>query len=229
MKLNNFKSIYSEANILYGTVVDTNNFEDIALNGWQLIGNKQCKLYRYITNTVNKRIKLPCNVEEIEAVTSFPTDANISSNLSSYPNVYNQWVEDYIDSWDINKSSFHVKGSLLKYQLEGDELVFNKDYSEVTILYKGIIVDEEGLPYLNDKEVQALAAYCAYIDMYKKSLVQRDGNLLQLANVVKADWLRLCNAARVPNSISQNEMNDILDVVTRWDRKIYNKSFKPIL
>ena len=35
--------------------------------------------------------------------------------------------------------------------MEGDELVFNKDYSNVTILYHGIITDDEGLPYLNDK------------------------------------------------------------------------------
>jgi hypothetical protein len=76
---------------------------------------------------------------------------------------------------------------LLKYRQEGDYLVFDRDYPNVTILYHGIVVDEEGLPYLTDKEVQALAAYCAYIDIYKKSLVQKDGNLFQLATAVKSD------------------------------------------
>lgn len=33
MKLYNFKSIYSTANMLYGTTIDTTNFEDIALTG----------------------------------------------------------------------------------------------------------------------------------------------------------------------------------------------------
>jgi hypothetical protein len=32
-KLYNSKSVYSQANILYGTVMDTTNFEDILLAG----------------------------------------------------------------------------------------------------------------------------------------------------------------------------------------------------
>jgi hypothetical protein len=41
--------------------------------------------------------------------------------------------------------------------------------------------------------------------------------------------LRLCNAARVPSYFSQNDMDKILDVKTRWDRKQYGKSFKSII
>lgn len=33
MNKNNFKSVYSAANILYKTMMDPNDFEDIALNG----------------------------------------------------------------------------------------------------------------------------------------------------------------------------------------------------
>lgn len=95
-------------------------------------------------------------------------------------------------------------------------------------MYHGVITDDEGLPYLSDKEVAALAAYCAYMDIYKQSLIKRDGNLFQLAQGVKNDWLRLCNAARIPAHLTQNEMNDVLDVKTRWDRKQYGKSYKPI-
>jgi hypothetical protein len=43
------------------------------------------------------------------------------------------------------------------------------------------------LPYLNDKEVQALALYCAYASLYKQSLVMKDGNTFQLATALKAD------------------------------------------
>jgi hypothetical protein len=59
-------------------------------------------------------------------------------------------------------------------------------------------------------------------------LVMKDGNTFQLAGALKADWLRACNAARVRH-MTQNEIDDILDVRTRWDRKIYGKSFKPVL
>jgi hypothetical protein len=58
--------------------------------------------------------------------------------------------------------------------------------------------------------------------------VMKDGNTFQLAAALKADWLRACNAARV-RPMTHNEMDDILDVRTRWDRKFYGKSFKPVL
>lgn len=229
MNRNNFKSVYSQAHVLYGTSIDTTNFDDICLNGWELIGNKQTSLYKYNTSTQDRRIKLPCNVDIIEAVFGPFVDAQTSNNYNMYPNIYNQWVEEYIESWKNNKNVFYDKGVLLKYRQERDYLVFDRDYANVTILYHGIIVDDEGLPYLTDKEVQALAAYCAYIDIYKKSLIQKDGNLFQLATAVKNDWLRLCNSARIPAHLSQNELNDVLDVKTCWDRKMYRKSFHPML
>lgn len=229
MNRNNFKSVYSQAHILYGTSIDTTNFDDICLSGWELIGNRETRLYKYTTSTEDKRIKLPCNVDFIEAVFGPYTEAQLTNDYSMYPNVYNQWVEEYIESWKRNKNIFYDKGVLLKYREEGDTLVFDRDYSKVTILYHGVIVDEEGLPYLTDKEVQALAAYCAYMDIYKQSLIRKDGNLFQLAAAVKADWLRLCNAARIPAHLTQNEINDVLEVKTRWDRKMYGKSYHPIL
>jgi hypothetical protein len=39
--------------------------------------------------------------------------------------------------------------------------------------------------------------------------------------------MKLCSAARVPEKLSQNDMNDILDIKTKWDRKRYGKSFVP--
>lgn len=229
MKLYNFKSIYSTANMLYGTTIDTTNFEDIALTGWELIGNKRTRLYKYTTNTEDKRIILPCNIYIIEAVYIPKIDAQTTHPYSIYPDVYNQWTEQYIESWKQNKNVFYDKHMLVKYREEGDSIVFDKDYDNITILYHGIIVDDEGLPLINDKELQALATYCAYIDMYKKSLVHQNGNLFQLAMGIKNDWLRFCNSARLPAHLSQNDMNDVLDIKTRWDRKIYGKSFKPIL
>lgn len=43
--------------------------------------------------------------------------------------------------WKRDKSVFYNSGVLLKYRQEGDYLVFDQDYANVTILYHGIIVD----------------------------------------------------------------------------------------
>ena len=229
MTLHNFNSVYSMANIVYGIHVDPTNFEDIALLGWELIGNKHTRLYRYTTSTTDKRIKLPCNLVEIESVTIPYMDAQMYTNTSNFPNVYNQYVERYIEAWKWDNATIYEPGKLIKYREEGDELVFDRDFSKVIILYHGVIADDEGLPLLNDKEVRALALYLVYSDTYKQALARKDGNLLQLALATKGDWLKACTAARIPNVLTQNDMNAILDVKTRWDRKQYGKSFKPIL
>lgn len=97
------------------------------------------------------------------------------------------------------------------------------------VVYHGILADEEtGLPLLNDKELKAIAAYVAYMSIYKEGIRKRDGNLISLAQTIKADWLRLCNAARIPEHFSQNDMDRILDAKVSWDRKQYAKTLKPI-
>lgn len=228
IKRNNFKSVYSMANSLYGVNMDENSFEDLALVGWDLIGNKQTKLYRYKAKTEDRRIKLPCNVEIIEAVYGGTSDANVSSPIYFSGNLNNQFYEDINESVKSKHHSLYNSNSLVHYRLEGDELVFDADYDNIIILYYGILMDDEGLPFLNDKEVHAIALYCAYASLYRQSLINKDGNTFQLASALKADWLRACNAARV-RPMTQNEMDDILDVRTRWDRKMYGKSFKPVL
>ena len=228
MNRNSFKSVYGLANSLYGVTMDIDTFEDVALNGWELIGNKQTRLHRFITDTENGKIKLPCNVDIIEAVYVPGLVVQETSN-SGVIEYINKSVELYIESQKKEMNPFYNKGHLVKYRIEGDYIVLDKDYNNVTIIYHGIILDEEGLPYLSDKEVQALAAYVAYVQTYKKSLIKSDGNLVNLANVIKADWIRLCNSARIPNHITQNDMNDVLDVKTRWDRKMYSKSFNVLV
>ena len=52
--------------------------------------------------------------------------------------------------------------------------------------------------------------------------------LMNQAIQLKRDWASLCDAARIPYHISQNEMNEILDAKTSWNRKVYGKSLKPL-
>jgi hypothetical protein len=46
--------------------------------------------------------------------------------------------------------------------------------------------------------------------------------------MLKQEWLKLCDAARVTTYLSQNDMNKILDAKTNWNRKVFNKSYKPV-
>ena len=99
---------------------------------------------------------------------------------------------------------------------------------KINILYRGQVLDDDGLPQLTDKEVDALAAYIAYVVFYKRGLVNSDANMLTLAGTMKQEWLQKCDAARVSEYVSQNEMNEILDAQVNWNRKVFNKSYKPL-
>ena len=83
------------------------------------------------------------------------------------------------------------------------------------IVYHGILADDEsGLPLVNDKEIRAIASFVAYASLYKEGIKKRDGNLIKLSQIVKEDWLRNCNAARISEFINQNDMDAILDAKT---------------
>jgi hypothetical protein len=56
----------------------------------------------------------------------------------------------------------------------------------------------------------------------------RDASTFQMAQVMELKWKSLCTQARVPDYLNQNELDEILNVSTSWDRKRFGKSFKPI-
>ncbi len=229
MKLYNFNTAYTVANNLYGVDPTYDEFEEIGMIAWERIGNKYSYLDFYVTDTKNKIIELPCHVESIESVHLSFTDYQMTSNKSIYNSVNNLITENYIESWKKLNSPFYKKGKLIKYNQVGNALQFSRDYSNVTVVYKRLTVDEEGLPMLNQKEVDAIAIFVAYSHLFKKGLMTSNPSFINMAQSLKVDWLRKCNAARIPIKFTQNDMDMILDAKVRWDRKTFGKSYKPIL
>ena len=127
----------------------------------------------------------------------------------------------------IYKSPYYISGKLLSYNQVGDTLYFSRNYGTVNVLYKGLLVDDEGLPQLTDKEALAIATYLAYVTKYKEGLQTNNGALLQQAQLLEAKWLKQCDQARV-TKLSQNDLNDILNVKDSWGRHSYGFSYKPI-
>lgn len=228
--MENFYSIISQANLLYGLDMNEDDAIEIGLIGWNKIGNKQCRLYRYRTE-IDKdtlSVELPCNCDEIEAVTYDYEDWKYTSNDTMNGDYQSQFIENYIEGRKLYENQFYVNGKYAKYERAGDTLYFDKNYGAVNILYKGIIVDDDELPYLSQKEVDALACFCAYTKRFKEAWATHNQAMFQEAQLLEQKWLKLCDAARVPSYINQNDMNKILDAKTNFNRKIFNKSYKPV-
>ena len=227
MKNLNFHTAYTYIQTNYGLNIDQLEFESSGMIAYDKIGNKQTEIKEFVGDVVNGESELPCDVTSIEAVFGNFIDSQKTSNKQRWPQVITNYIERYIEYWKYNKSLLYDYGVLLNYQMRENTLLFDKDYKNVLVLYRKQILDEEGFPYINSKEAEAIAAYCAYTDLYKQAIRTRDPNTYQMAQNIKLEWARLCERARVPEKVSQNDMNRILDVMTSFDRKSYGKSFKP--
>lgn len=231
MQLFNINTVYGLVETLYGITPNESNFEDIVMNGWSYINNKHTRLYRYVADAdENGVLDLPCNVDVIESVHIPMPDAKMTSNKTVFNEINTLFTEGYIDAWKRLEDPYWTRGKLVKYDEGNNQLFFARPYKNIMVVYHGIIADEEtGLPLVTDKEIKALAAYVAYASLYREGIQKRNPDIIKFAQTIYADWLKLCNAARIPEHLSQNEMDSILDVKTRWDRKQYGRSYKPTL
>lgn len=232
MKEYPFNTVYPHIKEFYGVELTPDSFENIAIVAWDKIGNYRYRWYHFrATPTQDSEgawyIDLPCNVDHIEAVTANYEDYQKTSPITSDGYTQNGWVEGYIEDRKFNTSFGYIPGKFIKYVKDGNKLFFAEQFEVVNIIYKGILVDDEGLPSLNHKEIDAIATFCAYRDLHKRAIVTMNPNTMQFAQLLKQDWEKKCTQARVPDYINQNEMDQILDVVTSWDRKRFGKSFKP--
>lgn len=228
--MEDFYSAYTQANLLYGLEMSPEDFEEIGLIAWNRIGNKQTRLYRYSIDVdcSTKAVTLPCNCDEIEAVTLPYEDWNYVTNMTANGDYDSQFTENYIEIRKHEQDPFYIHGRYVKYERVGDTLYLDKDCGLINILYKGVEMDEDGLPLLNNKEVDAIACFCAFVVLYKRALASNNSALLQQAQLLEARWTKMCDAARVAPSMSQNDFNRILDAKSSWNRKIFNKSYKPL-
>ena len=231
--MNNFKYALSLAQMLYD--VDINDMDtliEVGLVAYNFIGNKNTQLKSEIVN-VDRRsglVKLPCKAELVEAIT-YPSseDWSYTSNLKNFGDFNTLNVEQYIERSKQSTDPLYTSGRLVKYRREGNYIYVNEDIDQVSVLYHVETLDEEDLPMINDKEAIAIADYIAYTVKYKEALRSNNSAVFQMAQTIKRQWLIHCDAARVPEYVNQNEMNDLLEIASSHNRKVHGRSYKPTI
>ena len=224
--MNDFHYAMSLLDTMYGINMPEDQFEEIALVGWNLIGNLRTKLYRYCVDGCDGEVELPCNCVQLEAVTLGLEDWAYTTNQTPNGDWSSFETEQYIERRKQFKDPLYVPGRFIKYEKVGNTLYFGRPHGRLMIVYKGLVVDDNGLPELTDKEASELATYCAYVTKFKEGLATNNQNIMQMAGALKSIWTTQVDQARNDRYLSQNEINEILDAKTSWNRKIFNKSFK---
>lgn len=229
--MNNFKYAISLAQMLYD--VDINDMDtliEIGLVAYGFIGNKSTQLKSEIVNVnpVTGLVKLPCKVDLIEAITDPRIeDWSYTSNVKNFGDWNTLNIEQYIERSKQSVDPLYISGRFVKYRREGDYIYVNDKVDQVCILYHTEQLDEDDLPLINDKEAIAIADYIAYTVKYKEALRSNNSAVFQMAQTIKKQWQIHCDAARVPEYVSQNEMDDLLEVTSSHNRKVHGRSYKP--
>lgn len=234
MKKYPFYSALEHARDMYGVELDEDLFETYGMSAWKKIGNKDyktyvTKIYPELDPDGGWFVDKPCNLDAIEAITLNFESAQETSPIDNYHGFYTHPIEQMIESTKIDPNHLYISGKYVKYTELGDKIYFTEPYKELNLLYKGLYTDEDGLPLLSNKEVEAIAVYCAYADHYKHGIMNKNQQEIALAQMLKKDWMKACDAARVPENISQNSMNEIMNVFVRRDVHRYGQTYKPII
>lgn len=228
MNKNNFHYVAVLLDQLYGIDLEDEDLEEIGLIGWNLIKNKDIRLYQFRACVDSENsITLPCNAISVESVTTSYEDWNRVTNYSEQGDFRTAFIENHIEAEKIYSSPYYQSGKLVPYNQVENTLYFSRNYGVLNILYKGIVADEDGLPRLSDEEALAIATYIAYVQKYKEGLRTNNTVMINLASNLQGNWLKQCDQARV-TKLSQNDMNEILNVKDSWNRHYYGYSYKPI-
>lgn len=228
--MNNFKYSISLAQMLYD--IDINDMDtliEIGLVAYGFIGNKNTQLKAEIVN-VDKSglVKIPCKTDLIEAITyPYLEDWSYTSNIKNYGDINTLNIEQYIEKSKLSRDPLYISGRFVKYRREGDYIYVTEPIEQVCVLYHTEQLDEDDLPLITDKEAIAIADYIAYTVKYKEALRSNNQAVFQMAQTIKKQWQIHCDAARVPDYVNQNEMNDLLEIVSSHNRKVHGRSYKP--
>jgi len=100
------------------------------------------------------------------------------SNVTENGDYHSSFVEEYIEGRKEYEDPLYQRGMYVKYRRVGDTLYLDKDCGPIMILYRGTELDDDGLPYINDKEKDAIACYCAYIMKFKEGIRTNNPNII---------------------------------------------------
>lgn len=230
MELYDFHYAQVLANQYYNIEMLPEDFEELGLIAFERIGNARVKLHTSrIEVTRDNTIILPDNCNEVIALTYDFEDSRFVSPIYDYGDMDSIITENNIERKKNLQSPYYMAGRYVKYTQECNTLYLRENHVGhfLNLLYKEYLT-ENGLPKITSEEALAIATYVASVETFKKGMSTNNSALIQMSQLLEQKTARYIDQARIPDSISENAMNEILDAKASSDRKLYGKSFKPI-
>lgn len=229
MKFYPLHSALADLYDMHGLSLTDDEFETYAYRALEFIGNTYGETVTEQFTITDYKITIPTSCEEIEQITTTVEDFRLTDDV--YRENYNhQIIENYIEARKQLKTPIlYQSGGFIDYeQISDTELKFKVTNIPIQIMYRKRLCDENDLPLITAKELDAISAFCIYRYNYKKLNATRDKVIAELLPMYKQEWLRKCDNARTPEYLNQNDIDNLANTLNSWDRKQYNISTKPI-
>lgn len=235
----NIRSGIAALNTMYGMHIDEFDYLDIAVDALRSIKHFGTTEYiSYITVGAGGKVHLPCNMDSIDAVTTeemgrkaFSTRVEFEMDGIIGTDTY-YTMESTMTALGRHRgyrpglAGAYGKG-YVSYQLEGNVIRVDDQYigNRIAFAYTGIATDLEGFPLITRKQSNALAAISARV-LSVKGANRGDKGLASMVEYYTGVSARLIQAASIPEDITDNELDEVLNAKTSFNRKSINRPTK---
>lgn len=227
---------------IYGLTTDEYDYIDTAIDALRDIKHFGITEYvAYSPVNADGYAPLPCNATIIDAVTTAKMGKKVfKDRLVSEIQLTADNDTYYLQQEVMNNlgygAGFLARPGLvdmfgdgyISYYLTNDKKIkVDKAYAKETIAiaYKGISVDAEGYPLITRKQANALAAIVAKNILTKRAF-RGEKAAISMLELAMANSARLRQAASIPERITDNEIDQLLDAQTTFNRKSYGRPTK---
>lgn len=220
----------------YGMTMNEFDYLDLAINELRDIKNFAITQYLAILTVDSEGfVDLPCNLHDIDALVTVRMGLKTYTDREKYE-MSDVTTDDYYSAVAIMDNVGHgyfgltegrVGEGFIPYSLVGKRLKVSPELAEekVALAFTGVGVDPEGYPKITRKQANAIASAAAYSILFKRVMIG-DKNAAALLELQRQEKGRLKQAASIPEDISDNEINQVLDVQTSFNRKNYKRPTK---
>jgi len=232
----------------YGLHIDEWDYIDLAVNALRDIRHFGTEEYIAIT-TVPKNgiIPIPCNAETVDAVCTSLVARKAFGSRMPYALLDNYGNDVYIAAakvMDVVRTGYsslsEVRSRPYSKDFPGMSLLREDGYidyhlgkgaitvgvslagTDIGIAFTGIMVDLEGYPMITRKQANALAAISAK-SIAIKAAIRGDKNMASMLEFLITESARLKQGASMAEEINDNEIDELLDAKTTFNRKSINR------
>jgi hypothetical protein len=182
-----------------------------------------------VANVKNFCVNLPARVRKIRAAIQL-TDSLVSSVGVFVQDIYfppqTIWVSNDEDistiSNDTVRSNYvpQVRGPYIPFVWDCPYVRFNETDMEVAFITTSIKTDKAGWPMIPEEAFEACIYYCLYVYYQPLYLIDRvSESKMQRITEWKNQKMRFAETSLMLSELSQNEMDDVFNTLTSFDRK----------